>query len=215
MGGQDDLFLTQNRQLGEQIGENLPIRLRGCVANRIGQIDGRGAGLSGGVGDFFEKLQFRSAGVLRGELDVIRVLARLMDRLDAQLDDRFFSLLELMVAMDFGSGAEDVDSRLSRMFHRLPGPRDVLWRAAGQAADDAARQLRRDRANGFEISLRADRKARLDDIDTHRFEMTGDLQFFRQRESRARGLLAVSQGRIENPNGFHDMAPQFSFTLRS
>jgi len=65
------------------------------------------------------------------------------------------------------------------MLHGFAGAIDIFDRAAGQPADGAPADLRRDRSNGVEVALRADRKPGLDDIDTHRLKMAARFRAFR------------------------------------
>ena len=50
---------------------------------------------------------------------------------------------------------------------------------------------------------RADGKPGFDDINSHRFKVPGNLQFFRKGERRPGRLFAVTQGRIKYSNRFH------------
>ena len=111
------------------------------VADGVGQVDRRRAGLDRGLHDLLQELHLRAAGVLGGELDVVGVLPRLLDRLDGQLDDLFLALAQLVLAVDLAGGAEDVDARACGVLDRFAGALDVLGRAAGQPADGAARSI--------------------------------------------------------------------------
>src|SRR5260370_39242874 len=54
--------------------------------------------------------------------------------------------------------------------------------------------------HGGEVAIRGDRKAGLDDIDTHLVEEIGDFELLLMRHGRAGALLAVAQGSIEDEN---------------
>ena len=83
---------------------------------------------------------------------------------------------------------------------RLPGAVDVAVVAAGQAADGRAGDLGGDGADGLEVALRGDREAGLDDVDAQRREGAGDLELLGHVHARAGRLLAVAQGRVEDPD---------------
>ncbi len=180
MGRQNDVLLADDRQLRQQVREDLAVARGRGVADGVGQIDRRCPGLDGGLDDLLQELQLRPARILRRELHIVRVFAGLLDRFDAQLDDLLASLFQLVLAMNFGGGAENVDARCAACLDGFAGPLDVLGRAAGQAADDAVSDLGGDGVDRFKVAVGADGEAGFDDIDAHRLELPGDLQLFRR-----------------------------------
>ena len=105
---------------------------------------------------------------------------------------------QLVLAVDGRGGQEDVNPRLLGVLHSLPGAVDVLLVAPGQAADDRAGDLGGDGPHGLEIAHRGDREARLDDIDAQPRKGPGHLELLGQVHARARRLLAVAQGGVED-----------------
>ena len=89
-------------------------------------------------------------------------------------------------------------SAFARRFDGGSGGVDVLFRTAGESADDRTADFRGDGLDGFEIAGTADRKAGLDDIHIHAGQLAGDLHFFAQVHAGAGALFAVAQGGIEN-----------------
>src|SRR5690606_37928778 len=109
-----------------------------------------------------------------------------------------------VIAVDLAGGAEDVNTPALCRLDRLTSAVDIRRDAAGQAADDAAGDFLSNLADRLEIPVGADRETGLDDIDTHRLEMAGDLQLRGEREGSAGGLFAIAQGFVENSDRFHD-----------
>ena len=192
MSREVDIFLADDWQLADQMRENLAILLRRGIADRVGEIDGRRTGLDRGVDDLLEKFQFRPAGILGGKLDVIGIGPRLLDRVDADPQNLLLPFLELMLAVNLGRGAENMDARMSGMLHCFARALDILGRRSRQAAHRAARHLGGDGRDGNELALRADGKPGLDNVHAHRFKMPGDLELFRKRERAAGCLFAIS-----------------------
>ena len=57
-----------------------------------------------------------------------------------------------------------------------------------------------DGADRLEVALRGDREPGLDDVDAERRQGAGHLQLLGDVHARARRLLAVAQGRVEDPD---------------
>ena len=57
------------------------------VADRVGNVDRRGAGLDGRLDDLGEEIQLGAGGVLGRELDVVAVALGPLDALDGPADD--------------------------------------------------------------------------------------------------------------------------------
>ncbi len=91
-----------------------------------------------------------------------------------------------------------MDARVPGRLDRLAGAVDVLDAGAGETADDGALGALGDLVDGGEIAVRRDRKAGLDDVDAHVVEQFGDFELLLMRHGRARALLAVAQGSVEN-----------------
>ncbi len=93
-----------------------------------------------------------------------------------------------------------MDARGARAAHRGPGAVDVAGGGAGEAGDGGAFALPRDLADRGEVAVGGDGEARLDDVDAERLELGGDAQLLLEVHRAARRLLAVAQGRVENPD---------------
>ncbi len=93
---------------------------------------------------------------------------------------------------------EGVDTRLRRVFHRVPAAVDVAVLRAREAADHRLFRAPRDFAHRAEIAFGGDRKAGLDDVDAHVVEQLGDLELFVMGHGGAGGLLAVPQSGVED-----------------
>jgi hypothetical protein len=84
------------------------------------------------------------------------------------------------------------------VLHRLAAAVDILERRAREAADDRVLGALGDFAHRLEVAVGGERIAGLDDIDAHGVERLGDCQLFLEAHGRARALLAVAQGGVEN-----------------
>ncbi len=201
MARQDDFALAQDRQFAQQMGEDFAVAGRGGVADGVGEIDGGCAGFHRGLHDLFQKFQFGPARVLRRKFDVLGVLQRLFDRLDADFNDLFLSLFQLVIAMNLAGGAKDVNAGVLCAADGFTGAVDVLGDAAGQAADDGFGYFGGDGVDGFKIAVGTDGESGFDDVDAHGFQETGDFQLFASGQGRARRLLAVAQSGVEDSYG--------------
>src|SRR6267142_60038 len=204
MGREGNVLLADDGEFFDQVRENLAVAFGRGVADGVGEIDRRGAGLDGGLGDLFQEIELGAAGIFGREFDVAGVGQGLLNRLDADADDFFLALAELEIAVDFGGGAEDVNAGALGALDGFAGAFDVFGRTAGQAAADGGFQFSSNRLNGFEVAGGGDGEAGLDDVHAESFELMGDFQLFLEIEGGARGLLAISQCGVEDPYVFHD-----------
>jgi hypothetical protein len=106
--------------------------------------------------------------------------------------------LELALDVDVAGRDEGVDARALRVLDRVPGRIDVLHRGAGEAADDRAVYLARDRLDRLEVAGRGDREAGLDDVGAETGELVRDLDLLVAVERDPWGLLAVAQRGVED-----------------
>src|SRR3954470_13050860 len=103
--------------------------------------------------------------------------------------------------MDVARRDEDVEMRPLRDPDRLDGPLRVTVSAARKRRDrDPALRLLGDPADRLEVPGRGGREAGLDDIDLQARELAGDLELLGGGQPGARRLLAVTQGRVEDPD---------------
>src|SRR5262249_42244106 len=167
------------------------------VADRVGDIDGGGAGLDGLLDHLGQEIQLGAGGVLGGELDVGAVTLGALDALDGPADDFLLSHVQLEFAMDGAGGQEDMDAGPEGAAQGLAGPVDIFWVAAGQAADDRPVNLVGDGLHRLEIARRGDGEAGFDDVHAEILQRVGYLQLLSQIHAAARTLFAVPQGRVE------------------
>ena len=78
-----------------------------------------------------------------------------------------------MFEVNPAGGAENVNARIRSPFQRFGGAVDIGGHAPAQPADDGPAQFAGDLADGFEVIVGGDRKARFD-IDPEAFELAGD-----------------------------------------
>ena len=81
---------------------------------------------------------------------------------------------------------------------RLGTTVDVVEGGAREAAHDGILGALGDLVDRGEVAIRGDRESRLDDVDAHLVEQFCDFELFLVRHGRARALLAVAQGRVED-----------------
>ena len=170
------------------------------IADGVGDVDGGRTGLDGRLDDFAEEIELGPGGVLGGKLDVGAVAPGPAHAGHGPLDDLRGGHAQLVLAVDGRGCQEDVDPRLLGVFHGLPGAVDVLVVAPRQAADGRAGDLAGNGPDRLEIADRGDRETRLDDIDPQTREHPRHFELLDQIHARARRLLAVAQGRVEDPD---------------
>ncbi len=199
-----DALLPDDGQFPDEVGEDFAVAPGRGVADGVGEVDGGGAGFDGGLSDLFEKLELGATGILGREFNIAGVGQRLLDGLHADPDDLLLSLSQLVVAVNLGRGAEDVDAAELGGADGLAGAFDVFGRGAGQAADNAFLDDFGDCLDRLEVTLRGDGETGFDNVHAQRFELPGDLQLFVEIECGARGLLAIAECGVEDTHGFHD-----------
>ncbi len=161
------------------------------VADGVGDVDRRRAGVDRGQDDLCEEVQFRACRVLGAELHVLAVALGTSDALLRSAHDLLLGHLELELAVDGRGCQEDVDAWPLGVFERLPGAVDVGVGTARQAGDHWAFDLARHCAYSLKVAWRGDRKAGLDDIDTQILQRVRDFQLLGEVHAAARALLAV------------------------
>ena len=91
-----------------------------------------------------------------------------------------------------------MDARALRRLDGFAGAVDVVKAGAGEAADHRVLGTLGDLVDGGKIAFRGDRKTGLDDVDAHLVEELGDFELLLVGHRRARALLAVAQGGVED-----------------
>src|SRR5213078_3159822 len=98
-----------------------------------------------------------------------------------------------------GAGRDDdVDAGAAGAGERFARGVDVFLSGAAERGYGRAVNRFRDRLHAFEISGRRDSEARLDHVDSESLQLTRDLGFLVRTQRDARGLLPVTQSRVEN-----------------
>ena len=179
---------------GDGLGE---LRRQG-IADGVGDIDRRGAGLDDLLDDFDEELRLGARGVLGGELDVLAERAGDADRLDRAAHHFGARELELVLAVDGAGGEEDVHPRPLGVAQGRPGALDVGAGGAGEPADGGAAHLAGDGLHRLEVAGRGGGETGLDDVDAKGLERSRHFQFLGEVHARARRLLAVAQRGVED-----------------
>ena len=117
---------------------------------------------------------------------------------DAALHRLFARHFQFVLQMAVGDAQSGMDAGANRVLERLARRVDVFADGARQAADRAVLDQAADGLHRLEIAGRGDGKTRLDHIHAKPFQLPRNLDLLLHVEGRARRLLAVAQGGIEN-----------------
>ena len=169
------------------------------VADRVGQVDGGGAGLDRRLHAAAQVVDLGAGGVLRRPLHVVAPSCGRASTWKCTISSTCSAdFCSLCLRCTGRGGDEGVDARPPGVLHRLAGPVDVLLAGARQPAHHRALDALGDLGDGLEVALRGDREAGLDDVDAHLVEEVGDLQLLLEGHGGAGALLAVAQRRVED-----------------
>ncbi len=184
-----------------EVGDNIVEFMRDGITDRIGNIDRRRPGIDNRFDYFGKEFHPRPNRILAGELNIGRVLGRMLDCGNRSLLDLGRLHLQLALHVNIRGGDKGMNpAPLAGMLQRLPGPVDILEVGPAQTGDLRPLDRFGDLLDRFEIADRSDRETGLHDIDVHLFQLVGDAQFFFDIHAGAGRLLPVAQGRIENNN---------------
>ena len=179
------------------------------VADRVGDVDRARAGVDTGLEDITHVVEVGAGGVLRRELDVLAVAARMPDRLHGRLHHLGPRLAQLVLEVDVGGRDERVDAGLRRVLHRLPAPVDVAQAHAREPADRRGARERADLlghlARRLEVLLGRDGEAGLDDVHVQARQLPGHLQLFHRVHREPGRLLAVTERGVEDDDSVHGL----------
>src|SRR5205085_17642 len=106
---------------------------------------------------------------------------------------------QLSLAVDRAGAEEDVNALPSRRRQCLCRRRDVHTCGAGERADGRSLELARDGLDRPGITKGGGGETCLDHVDSERGQRSGEAQLFVLVHREAGRLLAVAQGRVENP----------------
>ena len=107
--------------VANQIGEFF----RYGIADRVGEIDGGGAGGNSGLENATQEITVTAGAVLGRKFDVVRERLRIFDRVNGPLENCIARHLQLVFEMNVGCGDEGVDAGFSGMANGLPGTIDI------------------------------------------------------------------------------------------
>ncbi len=107
---------------------------------------------------------------------------------------------ELVAKMKVGGREKHVNAWMTSPVERRPRAIDIEGCGAGEPGDDRPRQLSRDGAHRGEVTVGGDREPGLDDVHAEEVELPRHAQLLGGRHAESRRLLAVAQGRVENPD---------------
>ena len=117
------------------------------VADGVGDVDRRRAGVDRFFDDFGKEIEFRAGGVFRREFDVVAKRLRPLDVLHGRADDFLLRHLELELAMNRAGGEEDVNPPFLGAARALPRPGRCLPCGSGPARrSPSGRRIGRRRA---------------------------------------------------------------------
>ena len=219
--GQAEIVVAVGRQDGpvaEQLlhgREHLLDVGRQRVADGIGQVDRGGARLDRRDRNLAQECQVAARRILGRELDVGAERPGVRDR----TLDLFQTLrprdAQLVFEVDVRGGEKHMEARPGRARQSLPGTIDIGRDGPGQAGDDGPAHRGSNGLHRFEVTIRRNGEAGLDDVHAQAVQLLGEPQLLGRRHAEARGLLAVAESRIKDVNtgsGGHKY-PSSSFTV--
>jgi hypothetical protein len=168
-------------------------------ADRIRHVDRAGTGLDDGAEQLDEEVGFGARRVFGRELDVLAQGTRLAHAGDRTLDDLGLAHAQFHFAMDRARRDEDVDARLRGVLQCCGRGADIGLVAARQPANLRIADTACDRLHGVEVVLGCIRVTGFDHVDAERLQRFSDAQLLRPVQGAAGTLLAIAQGRVENP----------------
>ncbi len=187
----------------DDVRDELPVVGRHREADGVGDVQRGRAVVDRDLADLAHEVGIAAVAVFGRELHVVGVRLGSRDgggRFRPYLVGRH---LQLLLHVDLRRRDEHMDAGLLGVVDRFPRPVDVLEAGPRERADGRAVHGLRDRLDGLEVALRRDREPRLDDVDAEARELVRDLELLGDVERDARGLLAVTQGRVEDQDVVH------------
>jgi len=168
------------------------------VADSVRHIDGGGTRVYRLLEDAAQKIDVRTAGVLRRELHIVGKIARPFDRPDRLLHHLVGRHAKLLLHVNRGGGDEGVNAPRVGLFQCLACPVDILLQGTGQAADGALPDRPGHCLDRLEISRTGDGKTRLDHIHPHFLQSLGDADLLIAVHGGTGALFSVTQGGVED-----------------
>ena len=162
------------------------------VADRVGEVDRRRAGLDGGAADRGDELRIGARGVLARELDLVHGRAGALDRRRCVRHDLVRAEAKLLLHVQRARREEDVCPRARRVEERGRGGVDVAGARAAEGGDGDVLHGARDGLDALEVAGRRGGEAGLDHVHAKPLELLPDLHLLVRAQGDSRRLLAVS-----------------------
>ena len=203
--GQAEIVVAMHREHGlVRIGNalaqvvNQGAELGGdVVAHGIGNVHRGRPGLDHRLQHPAQETQIRTPGILRRELHVVGILARLFHRTHRLFQHLLRAHAQLALHMNRRGGDEGVNAPGVGRPERLAGAFDVLVQRPRQTADGAVLDRLGHGPDRLEVTGTGNRKTGLDDIHMHFLQRPGDTHFFIPGHGGAGTLFTVAQGGVE------------------
>ncbi len=192
--------------------------LGNVIADGIGNVDGASARLDHGLHDATQEVRFRTPGIFRRKLHIIRILTGMTHGPYGLLHYLVGLQTEFALHMDRRCRDERMDTTTGSGPQRFGRPIDIFTLGTGQRADDTLAHRLGNRTHRSEVIRTGNRKTRLDDIHTQAFQRARDAQLLLTGHRRTRTLFTIPQRRVENHQmgnrGSHVHSPKPAGTRR-
>mmetsp|Transcript_5921 Transcript_5921/g.17816 ORF Transcript_5921/g.17816 Transcript_5921/m.17816 type:complete len:424 (-) Transcript_5921:236-1507(-) len=207
VGREDDTLYALH--VRSQFRDELPELERQVPTSGVRDVQRRGPRLDDLPQDPVQELGPGSASVFGAELNVVAAQAlEVLHGVHRVLHDLVLRHPQLVLHVDVRRSDERVHPRKRSALHRVPGRVQVSLYRSGESTNhwDVAIILGlsphriRDQLHGLEVVRRGPREPCLDDIHPELGQLPRDLNLLVDGQSRARGLLAVPERRVEYPH---------------
>ncbi len=176
---------------------------RGGIANRVRQIDDRGARFNRGKNDFAKEVDIRAAGVFGGELHFLAMRLAETNHLDDAVEGFLARGAQLVFQVQIRGGEKKMQAGLRGGFESFERGIDIGLYRSGEGRYTAALDFRRYSARRIQIAWRSDGETGLDDVGTEFLDLVREPELFLAIHGKARRLFAIAQRGIENLHGIH------------
>src|ERR1017187_3419074 len=190
-------------QAGADVAKHLRVVVRSRIADRIGQVDDRRTGFDGSQNRLAEVIDFSTAGILGGKFHLIAVLFAEAHHFRNLIDGLLACGSQLVFQVQVGSSEEKVQARLCGRLETAQGSIYVVLYLKYKLRYGAMLDFSGHGSRGLQVSGGGNRETRFDDVHAELLDLPRKLQLFLAIHRKAGGLLAVSQRRVEDLNGFH------------
>ena len=189
---------VQLGHVGVERLENLHVLDWRCVADRVGNVDRRGACGKRRAHNFGHKLGTRTGRIFAREFDVGNLRTRIGNRVACLLEHLLGRHPQFVFHVQIAGGDKDVEAWRFGVFKCLPRGVDIGLLRAIERSDRAAAHMLGDEANALDLARGGDRKASLDDVHAEALKLARNLQLLLGVQADPRRLLTVTQGGIKN-----------------